>query len=318
MYFMKEPFAVKFWGVRGSYPVTGASVLRFGGNTPSVEIEVGGQTVVMDAGTGIIGLGRELVRRAKRESKPVNATIFFSHMHHDHTQGIPFFEPLRDPASHLSVVAPAYLAENANTTISAVMSPPAFPIRWRSMPAVKTLYAMRTDQAVVLGDPKQAVELRDANDPHLDPYGDVQVRALYSAAHPGGVFFYRVDWRGRSVVYASDTEGSDRADPALVEFARDADVLIHDAQYTGEHYSGNADGLTATRGWGHSTPEMACAVAEAAHVGQLILFHHEPTYDDDKLAEVERRARTQFCSTRVAYEGLEIALEPQPLFEMQT
>ena len=110
---MKDQFAVKFWGVRGSYPVAGASALRFGGNTSCVEIRVGGQTVVLDAGTGVIGLGRELTRRAEQEGKAVSATIFFSHMHHDHTQGIPFFEPLRDPASRLNVVAPAYLADNA-------------------------------------------------------------------------------------------------------------------------------------------------------------------------------------------------------------
>ena len=309
---MKDPFAIKFWGVRGSYPVAGASVLRFGGNTPSVEIQAGGQTVVLDAGTGAIGLGRDLTRRARQEGRAVSATIFFSHMHHDHTQGIPFFDPLRDPASRLNLVAPAYLADNANTNISAVMSPPAFPIRWHSTPATKNLYAMREDQAVVLGEPKQDIELLDGNAQRLDPYGHVQIRALFSAAHPGGVFFYRIDWRGRSVVYASDTEGSDQADPALVAFAQHADVLIHDAQYSGEHYSGNADGLPSTRGWGHSTPEMACAVAEAAHVGQLILFHHEPTYDDDKLAEIEREARTEFCATRMAFEGLEITLEPQP------
>jgi phosphoribosyl 1,2-cyclic phosphodiesterase len=315
---MNDQFAVKFWGVRGSYPVAGASALRFGGNTPCVEIRVGGQTMVLDAGTGVIGLGRELSRRAERESKAVSATIFFSHMHHDHTQGIPFFEPLRDQASRLNVVAPAYMADNANTSITAVMSPPAFPIRWRSMPAEKTIHAMHADQAVVLGHPERDLALLAASDPRLDSYSAVQVRALYSAAHPGGVFFYRIDWRGRSVVYASDTEGGDRVDQALVAFAQNADVLIHDAQYTDAHYSGKLQGRPSTRGWGHSTPEMACAVAQAAHVRQLILFHHEPTYADDKLAEIEREARMQFACARMAYEGLEITLEPQPLFEMQT
>ena len=313
-----DPFAVRFWGVRGSYPVPGPSVLRFGGNTPSVEIQAGGQTIVLDAGTGIIALGRDLARRARQEGNAVNATIFFSHMHHDHTQGIPFFEPLREPGSRLRVVAPAYLAENSNTTISAVMSPPAFPVRWRSMPAAKALYAMREDQTVVLGRPHQELELLSRADAQLDPFGDVQVRAMFSAAHPGGVFFYRIDWRGRSVVYASDTEGGDEVDRALVAFADHADLLIHDAQYTGAHYNGREEGLAATRGWGHSTPEMACAVAHAAQVRQLVLFHHEPTYDDDKLAAIENEARKDFACTRMAFEGLEIALQPQPLFEMQT
>jgi len=313
-----DPFAVRFWGVRGSYPVPGASVLRFGGNTSCVEIQAGGQTIILDAGTGIIGLGRDLTRRARQDGNVVTATIFFSHMHHDHTQGIPFFEPLRETGSRLHLVAPAYLAENSNTSISAVMSPPVFPIRWRSMAAAKSLYALREDQTVVLGQPLQEVELLSRTDSQLDPFGDVQVRAMYSAAHPGGVFFYRVDWRGRSVVYASDTEGGDHVDQALVAFADRADLLIHDAQYTGAHYAGRESGLTATRGWGHSTPEMACAVANAARVGQLVLFHHEPTYDDAKLAAMEGEARKDFACTRMAYEDLEIALQPQPLFEMQT
>ena len=314
---MKDQFTVKFWGVRGSYPVTGASALRFGGNTPCVEIRAGGQTLVLDAGTGVIGLGRELMRRAEHEGKAVSATIFFSHMHHDHTQGIPFFEPLRDPASRLHIVAPAFLADT-NTSITAVMSPPAFPIHWRSTPAAKTIYAMQEDEAVVLGRPDRDFELLAASEPRLNPFDDVRVRALYSAAHPGGVFFYRIDWRGRSVVYASDTEGGDSVDQGLVAFAQNADVLIHDAQYTDQHYTGKAVGMPSTRGWGHSTPEMACAVAQAAHVGQLLLFHHEPTYADDKLAAIEREARTQFACARMAYEGLEITLEPQPLFELRT
>src|SRR5207248_594234 len=137
-----DPFSVKFWGVRGSYPVAGSSALRFGGNTPAVEVQVGGQTVILDAGTGIIALGRELTRRAKRKGSTVAANLFFSHMHHDHTQGIPFFEPLREPATRLNIVAPAYMAENAKTSIGAVMAPPAFPITWSAMPAAKTIYAM--------------------------------------------------------------------------------------------------------------------------------------------------------------------------------
>jgi ribonuclease BN (tRNA processing enzyme) len=125
-------------------------------------------------------------------------------------------------------------------------------------------------------------------------------------------------WRGKSVVYATDTEGYVGTDKRLVKFAKDADVLIHDAQYLEEHYWGGLAGFPSTQGFGHSTVTMACEVARASEAGQLILFHHDPGYADEVVAGMDASAKSLFADSIAAYEGLEIALQlqkpsPQPL-----
>ena len=107
-------FKVKFWGVRGSYPTPGDETVRYGGNTACVEVTVAGQTIILDAGTGIVGLGRDLLRRSLEVEKPITATLLFSHMHHDHTQGFPFFAPAF--VLHTSFyLRPAYLRARSGT-----------------------------------------------------------------------------------------------------------------------------------------------------------------------------------------------------------
>jgi ribonuclease BN (tRNA processing enzyme) len=119
---------------------------------------------------------------------------------------------------------------------------------------------------------------------------------------------YRITWRGKSVVYATDTEGYVGIDRRLAQFAKDADVLIHDAQYLEAHYRGQLAGFPATQGYGHSTATMACEVAAAAEAGQLILFHHDPSYTDAIVTGMEASAKAQFSESQAAYEGLEVVL----------
>jgi ribonuclease BN (tRNA processing enzyme) len=119
------------------------------------------------------------------------------------------------------------------------------------------------------------------------------------------VNIYRVTWRGKTVVYATDTEGYVESDQRLVRFAKDADLLIHDAQYRIEDYINQAD---PKQGFGHSTPAMACAVAQQAGACRLVLFHHDPNYDDETVAQIEADAQRVFPRACAAYEGLEIRL----------
>jgi ribonuclease BN (tRNA processing enzyme) len=140
----------------------------------------------------------------------------------------------------------------------------------------------------------------------------VIIRIHKSYAHPGGVYVYRITWRGKSVVYATDTEGYVGTDRKLVQFAKDADVLIHDAQYLEEHYRGQLVGFPATQGFGHSTVTMASEVALASEAGQLVLFHHDPSYTDEMVAGMEVTAKSLFPDSVAAYEGLEIDLTPTP------
>jgi len=303
---MSNEMKIKFWGVRGSYPTPGAGTVKYGGNTPSVEVQTGNRTVILDAGTGIIPLGRELAR-TKRASELL---LLFSHLHHDHTQGFPFFVPAYMPNAKLHIFGPDGTHESLKGVLELNQSSETFPISLRDMASTKDIHAVRESQVIVWDETgvhvtESATELSDVA---------ILIRIHKSYAHPGGVFVYRITWHGKSIVYATDTEGYVGTDKRLVKFAKDADVLIHDAQYLDEHYWGQLEGLPATQGYGHSTVTMATEVAASAEAGQLVLFHHDPSYTDNMLAGMEQTAKSSFANSVTAHEGLEIVLRsPLPL-----
>ena len=305
---MSETMRVTFWGVRGSFPVPGPDTVRFGGNTPCVEVQANGHTIILDAGTGIVRLGNDLLRRAKEKSEPVRATLLFSHMHHDHTQGFPFFTPAYVGSSVLNIFGPRVFERDLEETLAHSMLPPSFPVALQEMNSLKFVRNMTETDVILLGKTEDAVTVRNfyheqvEDDPEL-----VRIKALRSYAHPEGVLIYRIEWRGKSVIYATDTEGYVNTDQRLAAFAKGADLLIHDAQYSEAHYLGQ-DGVAATQGWGHSTPQMACAVAKTAGVKRLVLFHHEPRYTDDMITGLEAQAKTIFPEAQAAFEGLSIEI----------
>jgi phosphoribosyl 1,2-cyclic phosphodiesterase len=294
---MDDKFIIRFWGVRGSYPAPGNATVRYGGNTACVEVTVGGRTIILDAGTGIIPLGRDLVRRAAGRS--LETLLLVSHLHHDHTQGFPFFTPAYIPSTRLHVYGLGADAESLERVLESNQSAQRFPVSLREMGAAKDFCSLRETEEVVWDE--TGIHIAAAN----SKVGSeaVRVRVHRSHAHPGGVYVYRVEWRGRSVVYATDTEGYVGGDRRLAAFAQGTDLLIHDAQFSEEHYRGQT-GAPATQGYGHSTVEMACEQAAAAHAGRLALFHHDPSYDDAKLDELQARARGLYVNSQMAFEGL--------------
>lgn len=306
---MTETMRVTFWGVRGSFPVPGPDTVRFGGNTPCVEVEVNGHTIILDAGTGIVRLGNELMRRSKASQDPVRATLLFSHMHHDHTQGFPFFTPAYVGSSILNIFGPRVFERDLEETLAHSMLPPSFPIALQEMNSLKFLRNMAETDVLLLGPDPESVEVHNFYHEQIPDDPDIiRIRALRSYAHPEGVLIYRLEWQGKSLVYATDTEGYVNTDQRLVQFAKNADVLIHDAQYSESHYLGQMPGSGSTQGWGHSTPQMAAAVAQAAQVGQLVLFHHEPRYTDAMITQLEQEAQALFAATQAAHEGLVIEI----------
>jgi phosphoribosyl 1,2-cyclic phosphodiesterase len=300
---MLDEMRIKFWGVRGSYPTPGAETVKYGGNTASVEVEAGNRTIILDAGTGIIPLGRELAR-TKRAGEIL---LLLSHMHHDHTQGFPFFVPAYLPNTQLHIYGPDGTHESMKNVLERNQSSETFPLGLRDMASTKDIQAVRESQVIVWDE--AGVRVAESASGLSDEA--IVIRIHKSYAHPGGVFIYRITWRGRSVVYATDTEGYVGTDKRLVKFAKDADVLIHDAQYLDEHYWGQLDGFPSTQGFGHSTVTMACEVAASASTGQLILFHHDPAYADKVLAGMERKAKSLFSDSTMAYEGLEFVLHAE-------
>jgi phosphoribosyl 1,2-cyclic phosphodiesterase len=316
---MSEELRVKFWGVRGSHPTPGAGTVKFGGNTACVEIAAGDKTLVLDAGTGIIPLGRDLAKRTAAQKRTLEVTLLFSHLHHDHTQGFPFFAPAYMPNAKLNIFGPGVSPESLEKVLENNQSPATFPVGLRDMASSKDIRSLRESQAIVWDE--SGIRVTDIVPAwEAGAKGDEQalvVRIHRSYAHPGGVYAYRVNWRGRSIVYATDTEGYVGTDRRLVRFAHGADMLIHDAQYAEAHYRGQMAGFPSTQGYGHSTVSMACEVAAAAEVGKLVLFHHDPAYDDCMIDEIERKAGARFENTLAAYEGLAYAISPAPLGEGQ-
>jgi phosphoribosyl 1,2-cyclic phosphodiesterase len=286
---MNDSMTITFWGVRGSYPVTSSETSAFGGDTPCVEIRAGEQVLILDAGTGMIALGKELVR-----CTPQEILLLLSHWHHDHTQGLPFFAPLYQASTRIQVMAPAPSDAALENQLAHIMAPPTFPVHWNETAAQKTTRRLAPNAA-----------LKWNPDPACAP---LEIRAYHSLAHPGGVMVYRVNWRGRSVVYATDIEGYAYADRRLISFALDADVLIHDAQYTTQEYLGSTG--MSKQGWGHSTPAMALDVARAAGVQHLILFHHDPQHNDDTIARNVPQTETGAPRVSAAQQGLCVELHP--------
>ncbi len=277
----EQPFQVRFWGVRGSIPCPGPETVRYGGNTPCVEMRVADQHLIFDAGTGLRALGQHLLNQL-----PVEAHLFFTHSHWDHIQGFPFFTPAFLPGNCFHIYAP--LAANGTTIeqrLNDQMLHPNFPVPLQVMGAGLVFHTLDLQETVHLG------EVRITN------------RPLH---HPGGAVGYRVEWGGHRAAYISDTEHIyDGVDPQVLTLAQNTDLMIYDSTYTDEEY--NSPTLNR-RGWGHSTWQEAVKVAQAAKVKTLVIFHHDPLHNDEFMDQVATAAQARFPNTIVAQEGMTIDL----------
>jgi phosphoribosyl 1,2-cyclic phosphodiesterase len=294
-----QHFLVRFWGVRGSYPAPGLHTVRHGGNTACVEVQAGTHTFILDAGSGIIRLGRELLQR--KDGEVLNISLFITHGHGDHLIGFPFFLPLFDPGANINIFGPRLAGQGIEQLVTPLMSPPYFPVDIRTLPSCRVFHTLNSDEQIIWrqGAPEPVVITKQENVQDIE----VRVASMITDSHPkDGTLIYRIEYAGRYFVFATDVEWQERYDPAFVAFAEGADLLIHDAQYTGDDYQ------NAKQGFGHSTVDMATGVAHAARVRRLVLFHHEPTYNDSKLDSMEAEARRNFAHTYSAWEGMEIDL----------
>jgi phosphoribosyl 1,2-cyclic phosphodiesterase len=265
---------MKLWGVRGSTPTPQMENLKFGGNTSCLEIRAGeNDPVIFDAGSGIRALGQTLLEEAA--GKPINATIFLTHFHWDHIQGIPFFKPLYGPANRVSFFSGS-TGRPLRETLEGQMTMPYFPIGFSQVAAKRDFHQIETGEAV------------ETNGMTIRPF---------PLNHPQGASGYRIEANGVVVVYATDYEhGVPEMDATLLRYAQDADILICDAQYTPAEYETH-------RGWGHSTWQNAVLVAREAKAKHLMLFHHDPEHDDTVMMQIAQNARMQFENTTAAWEG---------------
>jgi phosphoribosyl 1,2-cyclic phosphodiesterase len=269
---------LRFWGVRGSTPAAGARFSHFGGNTACLEVRLPtGEILIFDGGTGVRALGKSLMKEFPGGG--LDLQFFLTHFHWDHIQGIPFFDPLFVSGNRLNFYS-LRDADEARCLIAAQMLPPYFPIEFAD--AASTWHFERT-----------------GTDPILSASASIHA---FPINHPQQAVGYRIENRGARIVYASDLEHGDAEfDRVLRANARDADVLIYDAQYTPEEYE-------SKRGWGHSTWLEAARVARECGVKRLVLIHHDPERDDSALHRLVDLARAQFPFTEAAREGCSIEL----------
>jgi phosphoribosyl 1,2-cyclic phosphodiesterase len=301
---MEDGFVIRFRGVRGGHPVPGKGTLRYGGNTSCVEVWAGERLLILDAGTGIVALGHDLMHWHQQVDKPIVATMLFSHAHHDHMQGFPFFVPAYQGSSTLYMFGPKTFDQDLEEALSRAMLAPTFPVSLEELPSLKIISNIHESEVILIGSEHQPQIRNVFREPIETDHETVRVDVLRSSFHPSGnVSLLRIAWNGKSMVYATDTEGLPGGDSKLIELAAGCDLLIHDAQYTQEEYLG-----IPRQGWGHSTPEMAVTVAKKAGAQRLILFHHDPTHDDAQLDTMQAHAETLLPGTLLAYEGLTIRL----------
>ena len=298
-----KTFSVRFWGVRGSYPTTDPNSASFGGNTSCVEVVAAGRRFIFDAGTGIIALGQWLSR--EKTANPVSY-IFLSHTHLDHILGLSFFEPLLTPSKLTYILGPGANRRSLANRLQLLTRTSLFPVALNELKGAKEIRSLRGDERLRFDgtDFRLRISQADTAASALDEQPIILTHK--SAAHPrDGVMLYRLNFRGKSVVYATDIEQKNGGYPDVIEFARGADLLIHDAQYLhGEYFSQTK----SKKGWGHSTIEMAAAVAKKAKVKRLVLFHHEPLHDDRAMRAIERHAKRLFPATITAREQSTIEL----------
>ncbi len=247
---------VTFHGVRGSTPCHGQEIVRYGGNTSCVALDIPGQRpIIFDLGTGLRYFGQRCSL-----DEPFAATCLLSHLHWDHIQGLPFFKPLLRDGSDICIYAPVQEGDlTVEDVFADTIKPPLFPIHFSMLPGMIKFNEVWNDE-FMLGD-------------------DIEVMSR-SIPHVGNTLGYRVTWGGTTVTYISDhqmpTDGSFSATPGALDLCRNADVLIHDAQYTPSEFREKTN-------WGHCTIEYAVWLAAEAGVKQLVLFHHDPAHNDDIL-----------------------------------
>ena len=270
--------------MRGSIATPGATTVRYGGNTSCIEIRSGEEIVILDAGTGLRHLGQSLLTEFK--NRPLNLTLLLSHTHWDHIQGLPFFAPIYEKRCRLRILGCEGARKGLVAALTGQMESTYFPVPFAKLPS--------------------NIEIEELKEFNFS-IGDVLVRA-HRANHPGVCVGYRLFSPDGIVCFFPDTEprkgGVDRA---MVEFVRDADVLILDSQYDRAEYKRHV-------GWGHGCVDESVALALQANVRRLVLFHHDPDHDDKRMDGFVKYARQLVAKQKAklkvdaAVEGMTIHL----------
>jgi len=307
---MKD-FKVKFRGVRGSFPVADKKFLQYGGNTSCVEINAGGHVIILDAGTGIVKAGDELMEKyissalEVKDRTPVCASVLLSHIHQDHILGLTFFKPMHLKSSKISIFGDGNDSDILKDNLENLVFGKTFPLDLNDIQCELDIHNLDEDYAILLKSGSKAQLVKKDELKPLE--NDVVVSFYKSYVHPqNGVIIYKITYQGKSVVYATDKESYFGGDKKFVQFAKNCNLLIHDAQYTSEDY---LNSHSPKQGFGHSTYDMALEAMRQTGAKNLVFFHYEPSYDDSKLDKIKELYTSQNKNVYMAYEGLELNIE---------
>jgi phosphoribosyl 1,2-cyclic phosphodiesterase len=270
---------VRFWGVRGSIACPGPETIRYGGNTPCIEVQCGEHIIIFDAGTGLRPLGSTLIKNTKIN----DVDIFLTHCHLDHVTGLPFFEPFFAESYSVRIWAGNLLpSASIERVVRKLMSSPLFPVEIEIFKAAIKFNDFRS------GDILRPFEGATLHTAPLD--------------HTDGTNGYRLEYGGHVFALLCDTAGfPGRADRELVSLARGADLVVYDATFTEEE-------IATREGWGHSTWVRGIRLAEEADAKKLCLFHHHPSHDDHFMDALAAAANDARPGTITAREGQIIEL----------
>ncbi|WP_235889877.1 MBL fold metallo-hydrolase [Brucella haematophila] len=266
-------FRVRFWGVRGSLPVSGPDFRQYGGNTVCIEMQCGEHRLLFDAGSGLLPAGKSLLAEGISNFK-----LFFSHCHYDHIIGLPYFAPLFDARSAVELWSGHMYGKMSTSEIVAeFIRPPWFPIEIDVCPAKMICKDFKSGDI-------------------LKPHPGVEIRTG-SLNHPGGAIGYRVQWGGRSVALITDTEHEPGIlDPAVLSLIEGVDLFLYDTTYTDEE-------MPKHIGYGHSSWQHAIRLAKAAGAKNVAFIHHSPLRTDAEIELIDRQAASQFAGAFSAREG---------------
>lgn len=306
-------FKVKFRGVRGSYPIAKKEFLEYGGNTSCVEVNVGGHLIILDAGTGLIDAGSELMEKYITSSlnvndrTPVKAVVLLSHIHQDHIHGFTFFKPLHIPSTVIDVYGNVNYNETLSDELAGLLFGKSFPLDLGNIAGNLNIHDLNETDGIILrqGQPPVVKRIETSEDLKISD-DEVLITCYRSYAHPQeGVMIYKITYRGKTLVYATDKESYPGGDQKLAAFAGGCNLLIHDAQYTTEDY---LNSFSPKQGYGHSTFDMAIECKNQVKADKLVFYHFDPSYDDEKLSQIKEKYKNIDSDAILAYEGLEIAL----------
>ena len=273
-----KPFELTVWGARGSISAPAAENTRFGSDTSCMELRLGERTVLLDAGTGIIGCGRRLARE-----KVSRFDILLTHCHFDHVLGLPFLVPLYKDWASVRIFAGHFSDQTTcRNMVERFMCPPYFPVTPKQFAA--------------------DIDYCDFRPPDVIDLGDGIVARTLRLNHPDGAVAYRVEFDGRSLCYVTDTEHDPQAlDEGIIEFIEGTELVIYDSMYADAEFLEH-------RGFGHSTWQEGVRLCQAAGVPHLVIHHHDISRNDAWLSDLAATAREAFAGSLVAATGLKLAI----------